>query len=249
MSKHGFFTKWIRLVIAAVIATPIALQRSAAAASPRLPSSSAVDDAGPDDEPGQKDLNALSVDYGDPGATAIDVTWNWDDTSTTGANTRDGCALFDTDGDGFANYSLCLTVDSDETADSLALRLHRRLARRSLWWPDPDLTFRSTPRCRAGGPDPFARRDPAHADDNDCDDRPGCLTVDTVADAHINLSDVGGGVAKLINVCSYPSRGAQLRSVGLRVRAQQRLPHDRQDRRRPDHRPVRVQRVGGGDER
>ena len=69
MSKHGFFTKWIRLVIAAVVATPIALtRRSAAAASSRLPTVSAVDDAGPDDEPGQKDLNALSVDYGEPGA-------------------------------------------------------------------------------------------------------------------------------------------------------------------------------------
>jgi hypothetical protein len=28
-----------------------------------------VDDAGADDEPGQKDLNALTVDYGAPGAT------------------------------------------------------------------------------------------------------------------------------------------------------------------------------------
>jgi hypothetical protein len=63
----------------------------------------AVDDAGPDDEPGQKDLNFLTVDYGLPGATSIDLNWGWDDTATSGNNTRDACALYDTDGDGIAN--------------------------------------------------------------------------------------------------------------------------------------------------
>ena len=70
----------------------------------------AVDDAGADDEPGQKDLNWLSIDYGAPGATALTVKWGWDDTATSGANTRDAGSLFDTDGDGFANYSLYVTV-------------------------------------------------------------------------------------------------------------------------------------------
>ena len=69
-----------------------------------------VDDGGADDEPGQKDLNFLTVDYGVPGATSINVNWGWDDTATTGNNTLDGCALFDTDGDGFANYSFCVIV-------------------------------------------------------------------------------------------------------------------------------------------
>ena len=35
----------------------------------------AVDDAGADDEPGQKDLNWLSIDYGAPGATSLTVKW------------------------------------------------------------------------------------------------------------------------------------------------------------------------------
>src|SRR6188472_1889390 len=69
-----------------------------------------VDDHGADDEPGQKDLNFLTVDYGVPGATSVDVDWGWDDTGTTGNNTLDGCALFDTDRDGFANYSFCVVV-------------------------------------------------------------------------------------------------------------------------------------------
>jgi hypothetical protein len=75
----------------------------------------AVDDAGADDEPGQKDLNALAVDYGLPSATTINVKWNWDNTATSGANTRDAGALFDTDGDGFANFSFYVTVASDGT--------------------------------------------------------------------------------------------------------------------------------------
>ena len=70
-----------------------------------------VDDGGPDDEPGQKDLNQL--DFGTPGSISLPVGWNWDDTSITGANTLDACALFDTDQDGFANYVVCSEVDKD----------------------------------------------------------------------------------------------------------------------------------------
>jgi len=31
------------------------------------------------------------------------LTWQWDDTGWSGNNTGDACALYDTDGDGFAN--------------------------------------------------------------------------------------------------------------------------------------------------
>lgn len=55
-----------------------------------------IDDAGPDDEPGQKDLNQLTVDF-DSVTADIVVTWNWDVTSVSGANTGDACSLFDTD--------------------------------------------------------------------------------------------------------------------------------------------------------
>ena len=82
---------------------------SAAAAAPVT----IVDDNGPDDQPGQKDLSFLTVDYGLPGATTINVQWGWDDTATTGANTRDGCALFDSDRDGNANFALCVCVNAD----------------------------------------------------------------------------------------------------------------------------------------
>ena len=37
----------------------------------------------------EKDLNWLSIDPGAPGATSLTVKWGWDDTATSGANTRD----------------------------------------------------------------------------------------------------------------------------------------------------------------
>ena len=102
-----------------------------------------VDDGGADDEPGQKDLNFLTVDYGAPGATSINVKWGWDDTATTGANTLDGCALFDTDGDGFANYSFCVIVTSSGTSVERAVLVRRR-RKRQLHEPavaDPESSF------------------------------------------------------------------------------------------------------------
>ena len=71
-----------------------------------------IDDAGPDDEPGQKDLTAMSSDLG---ATSVAVTWNWDDTDfgNLGGDTGDACALVDTDQDGFANFSFCVVADGD----------------------------------------------------------------------------------------------------------------------------------------
>jgi len=43
----------------------------------------------------------------------------WDDTATSGNNTRDACALFDTDGDGFANYSFCVIVQTNGTSSNV----------------------------------------------------------------------------------------------------------------------------------
>src|SRR3990172_469555 len=65
-----------------------------------------VDDGGANDEVGQKDLNLLTVDYaGLP--TTIAVGWNWDEPSVSGGNSLDACSLYDTDGDGNANYAVC----------------------------------------------------------------------------------------------------------------------------------------------
>ena len=172
----------------------------------------AVDDAGADDEPGQKDLNWLSIDYGAPGATALTVKWGWDDTSTSGANTRDAGSLFDTDGDGFANYSLYVTVaaNGSHTTQLYSCAADSRTDRCA----GPALvgTFASTATVAIpADSDPFgvpgsADYDAAHVTGNTCRATTGCYTQDTVATADIRLADFGNPAdAFLLNVCSYPS--------------------------------------------
>ena len=172
----------------------------------------AVDDAGADDEPGQKHLNWLSIDYGAPGATSLTVKWGWDDTSTSGNNTRDAGSLFDTDGDGFANYSLYVTVATDgtHTTQLYSCAADNRTDRCA--GPALVSTFTSTATVAVSPTsDPFgvpgsADYDAAHVTGNTCRTNPACYTQDTVATADIKLSDFGNPAdAFLLNVCSYPS--------------------------------------------
>jgi hypothetical protein len=171
----------------------------------------AVDDAGADDEPGQKDLNALTVDYGLPGATTINVKWNWDNTATSGANTRDAGALFDTDGDGFANFSFYVTVATNGTwiTQLYACSADNRTDRCA--GPSLVTTFSSTATVSTvANSDPFGVPsstyfDPSHVTGNTCMTNAACYTADTIADTNIVLSDFGAADATLLNVCSYPS--------------------------------------------
>lgn len=179
-----------------------------------------VDDLGPDDPTSgaQTDLNSLSIDDGNL-PTALGITWNWDDTDfgNSGGNTGDACALVDTDQDGFANYAFCVQVDGNSAVQ----------VGNSLYSCGDDLSG-GTDRCTqpvnlissftssssasvVADSDPF-RLLQAHQDGNDCDanavatDPLGCNRADTVANVTLNLVDVGGPlVARLTNVCSYPS--------------------------------------------
>ena len=156
--------------------------------------------------------------------------------------------MFDTDGDGFANYALCLTVDSSNAYTPSLYQCTADSRSRSVCHPDSVTSINSTLTAAVGGSDPFGPggSNPvgSHSSGNTCKDSPGCYTQDTVATAHVQLADVGGGVAKLINVCSYPSQEPNSDPSDCVFQPEQRLPDDRQDRRRPDHRPVRVQRHG-----
>jgi hypothetical protein len=167
-----------------------------------------VDDGGPDDYPGQKDLSFFSVDYGAPGATSIAVGWGWDDTAWSGNNTGDACALLDTDADGFANYSICVTV-AGSPAKYVSTRMYScgdLLADRCVTPTTPITQFASTGQAAVvAAADPF-RTTSSHLSGSKCDTRPGCRTADTVAGLNINLNDFGGATARLINVCSYPSQ-------------------------------------------
>jgi hypothetical protein len=172
-----------------------------------------IDDQGADDYPGQKDLNFLTVDYATVGK--VSVTWGWDDTAWSGSNTGDACTLFDTDGNGFANYSMCVTVQNSPAVFK-SMRLYSCGNTRADRCDQPNtlitpfvstglaqVTANADPFGKVGGPYYTAN----HVHGNTCDTRTGCYTADTIAALVIDLVDFpGAGAAKLINVCSYPSQ-------------------------------------------
>src|SRR3989449_9239299 len=71
-----------------------------------------TDQLGPDDVPGQKDLN----EWCEPGPTCssssatASLRWQLDDVIWSGNNTGDSCALIDTNRDGLADRAICVTV-------------------------------------------------------------------------------------------------------------------------------------------
>jgi hypothetical protein len=72
------------------------------------------DDAGANDEPGQKDLTAQGSTFheGD-----FYTGWKWDDTSWSGKNSGDGCNLFTSDApDGNADFVVCATIGTEKGA-------------------------------------------------------------------------------------------------------------------------------------
>ncbi len=185
-----------------------------------------LDDAGPDDEPGQKDLNSLVVDLDPPAPGTINVMWNWDydQADLSGGNSADACALIDTDDDGNTNYSLCV-IWGDDGDDSngaengyITTRLYecgdgqsdkcdqsRTLIAEDMNG-DGDLAdpgealvggpYGSTCSLEFGATDPFGSRDGSQAS----------ATGDAKATCVIVLDDFGADDAFLINVCSYPSQ-------------------------------------------
>jgi hypothetical protein len=173
-----------------------------------------VDTGGPDDQPGQKDLNLLAVDNGNL-PTSEAISWNWDDTDWSGNNTGDGCSLFDTDADGKANFSLCVTV-AGSPATYQSTRLYSCGDARSDRCDQPTTLIASfTSTCNAAvvaNSDPFGvpaspYYAPSHVSGNTCKDTPGCYTADTVAACTVRLADFGDPTkAFLVNVCTYPSQ-------------------------------------------
>ncbi len=150
------------------------------------------DTAGANDEPGQKDLTKLCVDYAGLPST-VNTTWGWDELGTSGANTLDACNLFDTDGDGNINYAVCVTTTGKPAV----------LQSTTTYSCGDDKVDRCTSPATpiANGATVCAvsqqNSDPFPTGDDYPKDTQGTCTVSTAA--------VGGATAKLIDVCSYPS--------------------------------------------
>ena len=160
-------------------------------------------DGGRNDEPGQKDLTLQGTDTGDL-PTAINVLWNWDETSVGGGNTLDGCTLFDTDaagavGDGLVDFAFCAIVGNASKTDKTLV-----LQDTVLYTCGDDRNDRCTqPITIIANPSPGTTCQLAttqQAVPNPFGDGP-----DTTIFCTIVLADVGATAAELINTCSYPS--------------------------------------------
>jgi uncharacterized repeat protein (TIGR01451 family) len=74
-----------------------------------------VDADGPDDVPLQEDVTRMGFDTSH--LSELDPYWSiffaFDDVAMTGGNSGDGCAFFDGDEDGFADFALCASFEGD----------------------------------------------------------------------------------------------------------------------------------------
>lgn len=82
-----------------------------------------MDGPNPGDEADQKDLTLLEFDDRNL-PDFLCANWQWDGIGWPGNNTGNACSLFDTDGDNFVDYALCVTVVDDPAVES-DTRLYR----------------------------------------------------------------------------------------------------------------------------
>ena len=114
-----FYLRWLVLPFAAALAIAgvVRVLPLLAAVPTVYPSIffAVKDSGGANNGPGQKDLTQMGwyEDKGninDPLDDVLDLAWSWDEITVSGNNTLDGCALFDSDGDTFINVAICATV-------------------------------------------------------------------------------------------------------------------------------------------
>src|SRR5690242_1262033 len=188
---------------------------------------------GADDVPGQKDLSKLCEGSSQTCSTSsnlLSLSWQFDDTSWSGGNTGDACALIDTNRDGLADRAICVTVfGAGQMAGKCSNNSFLGCVK------DQDCGSGGTcilptnntgaPRCytctntrptRCTGAVAIAcsslcsvttaaNSDPfaPHAA-NKCSGT-SCTTSDTAVSCCMTATDVGTG-GELIDVCSYPSQ-------------------------------------------
>jgi hypothetical protein len=171
-----------------------------------------TDVQGADDEPGQKDLNEFCKQADDGTPFEVRVGWNFDDVSWSGNNTGDACALFDTNGNGFADFALCVTIEDGPPATMQAgsPRLFMcgddRPDRCTNGVEDTDgFDSQCTVNDPSEGIDPFAS-DPDHMGSNACGGT-DCSTEDAHVDCWLEAGDLPGDETCNNNACAnMPAR-------------------------------------------
>jgi hypothetical protein len=145
------------------------------------------------DQPDQKDLTQFCVQNPVP-TVSEDVAWNWDDTAISGNNTEDGCALYDTDGDGAVNYAVCVTVGGDPL-DEVATTVYSCSDKKPDRCTAPNAALPSfTTTCSVTNPSPDDPYPSGASSPND-----------TKASCTVRFADFGVLAPDLLNVCSFPS--------------------------------------------
>src|SRR6185503_11009178 len=160
---------------------------------------------GPDDEPGQKDLQQFCETFNQTcsaNAGSRRFTWNFDDSVWSGGNTGDACALFDTDADGNANRAVCVTIVSGPAIQANNPKCYTCDDDRPTNCTNSVLTT-CTSTCTVTGGATEVFPDPPNTTHTQCNG-PSCLTQDTKTDCCIEAGDTGNGVH--IDTCSYPSQ-------------------------------------------
>ena len=182
--------RWLAVLALLLITTMMATSAVAVPSFTFVP-----DDAGANDEPGQKDLTAQ--------ASALDgstfyTAWKWDDTAWNGKNTGDACSLFDTDspGNGLVDYAVCATVGGNP-AEIQQTRVYACSDRRSDRCTNPVLIGTNIG-------DSWCETSQVAGQFGGTDTQATCNI--TLAEAGTNppASDLDNGT--LLNTCSYPSQ-------------------------------------------
>jgi len=169
-----------------------------------------LDTSGADDiNANQKDLNEFCQGAGNDGGLSgclssdANLTWTWDDTGWTGSNTGDACALYDTDGDGKANFALCATVAGSPAAQSSGSPKFYSCDDTKALNCGSATAITAVSSCVATNvADPFTGH---HKSGNVCNGT-NCSTRDTQAQCCVKHSDFPSNTTpELLDVCSYAS--------------------------------------------
>lgn len=192
-------------MLSASLALATVLGPAFAAEALPLPVNCQVDPRGANDRPGQRDVTMFCVDRGNGAPWELHAALSFDETTVRGSNTMDSCALFNTDGDAFANLAVCVTLDGgggDNLTRLQSVRLFTCDNRKAdkCMGPVP-VPGPYTTSCEVTHPDtdPFS---PA-AEGGPGDDYP----YDTQVVCAIDLDDFGVSPPdpRMLDACSFPS--------------------------------------------
>jgi hypothetical protein len=183
-------SRWTLVILAALLAG-IALTANVTIQAQQ---NCSEDLQGANDEPGQKDVTYGCVDSSE-WPTKLVISWQWDEISWSGDNSGDSCITFDSNGNGNADYAMCLSVAGTPAELSSGPTLY---------------TCRDTFRVNCDGseviPGPYQTNCTVDILPLDPFPEGAESPLDTVANCEIYLDDFGSETPLfLIDDCSYPS--------------------------------------------